>query len=104
MQLIEVFLSEAVLVSAVRLSVVEQLPLGIHHEDVSTTELDQQVWLEPKPILIAVPDHAPDSYLALLGALARTFHSGEMIGALLQATTPEELCDLLAMHSRHSHN
>lgn len=53
--------------------------------------------------LIAVPPHAPDSYLALLGALARTFHSGEMIGALLQATSPEELCDLLATHSRHSY-
>ena len=54
--------------------------------------------------LIAVPAHAPDSYLALLGALARTFHDGEMIGALLQATAPEELCDLLARHSRHSYN
>lgn len=52
--------------------------------------------------LIAVPAHAPDSYLALLGALARTFGDGDLIGALLQARTPEELCDLLARHSRHS--
>ena len=52
--------------------------------------------------LIAVPAHAPDSYLALLGALARTFRHGDLIGSLLQARTPEELCDLLATHSRHS--
>jgi mannitol/fructose-specific phosphotransferase system IIA component (Ntr-type) len=53
--------------------------------------------------LIAVPAHAPDSYLALLGALARTFREGDLIGALLQATAPEELCDLLATHSRYSY-
>lgn len=52
--------------------------------------------------LIAVPAHAPDSYLALLGALARTFRDGDLIGSLLQAEAPEQLCDLLAMHSRHS--
>ncbi len=53
--------------------------------------------------LIAVPAHAPDSYLALLGALARTFHDGGMIGAMQQARNPEALCDLLAIHSRHSY-
>jgi len=53
--------------------------------------------------LIAVPAHAPDSYLALLGALARTFHEGGMIGDLLRAGTPEALCELLATHSRHSY-
>jgi mannitol/fructose-specific phosphotransferase system IIA component (Ntr-type) len=52
--------------------------------------------------LIAVPAHAPDSYLALLGSLARVFHEGDLSEALLRATTPEELCDLLTTHSRHS--
>jgi mannitol/fructose-specific phosphotransferase system IIA component (Ntr-type) len=53
--------------------------------------------------LIAVPAHAPDSYLALLGALARTFRDSDLIDSLLEQTrTPEELCDLLATHSRHS--
>ncbi len=52
--------------------------------------------------LIAVPAHAPDSYLALLGALARTFRDGDLMSSLLQAKAPEELCDLLARHSRHS--
>ncbi|MBI2502508.1 MAG: PTS sugar transporter subunit IIA [Candidatus Latescibacteria bacterium] len=51
--------------------------------------------------LIAVPAHAPDSYLALLGALARTFRDADLIDSLLQAASPEELCDLLATHSRH---
>ena len=52
--------------------------------------------------LIAVPAHAPDSYLALLGALARTFRDAELKNSLLQAVSPEELCDLMATHSKNS--
>lgn len=47
--------------------------------------------------LIAVPAHAPDSYLALLGVLARTFRDEGLKNALLQTATAEELHGLLSM-------
>ena len=46
--------------------------------------------------LIAVPVHAPDLYLALLGAMVHTFGDTEFKEALLNATSAEGLYDLLA--------
>jgi len=46
--------------------------------------------------LIAVPVHAPDLYLVLLAALARTFSDVEFKNALLNANTAEEIQGLLS--------
>ena len=46
--------------------------------------------------LIAVPAHAPDLYLALLAALARTFADVELKQSLVNCTSREELYRLLS--------
>jgi fructose PTS system EIIBC or EIIC component len=46
--------------------------------------------------LIAVPAHAPDLYLALLAALARTFADVELRHSLVNCTSREDLYHLLS--------
>ena len=46
--------------------------------------------------LIAVPAHAPDLYLSLLAALARTFSDAEFKNALLKSTSAGEIHGLLS--------
>ena len=45
--------------------------------------------------LIAVPAHAPDLYLSLLGMLARTLSSNQRKRAFLEATSAEQMQQLL---------
>ncbi|MEW6754568.1 MAG: PTS sugar transporter subunit IIA [Candidatus Latescibacterota bacterium] len=45
--------------------------------------------------LIAIPAHAPGSYLALLGSLARTLGDADLKGALVNAASADELYRLL---------
>jgi PTS system fructose-specific IIC component len=53
--------------------------------------------------LIAVPAHAPDLYLSLLGVLARRLGDQELKSALLNAASPAEMYQLLIDPNQMTH-